>query len=77
VPFPAATLLTSTPTATLVPGCQEVAGRQCASLLLIQFQDPACCGVDVTVIRFSKVALSFTGTSKWTMTGMATPTVEP
>ena len=37
---------------------------------------PGLLRVDVTVIRFSKVALSFTGTSKWTITGMAMPTVE-
>ena len=32
-------------------------------------------GTDLTVIFFSKAALSFTGTSNRTMTGMATPTV--
>ena len=77
MPSPAGTLLTSMSTLTSVPAFQYVFGRQCASLSLIQCHEPRCAGVDVTSMCFSKAALSVTGTSKVTITGMPTPTVSP
>ena len=69
--------MTSTSTLTLEPAFQYVLGRQCASVELTQRQEPACFGVAVTVMCFSNAALSVTGRSKVTMTGMPTPTVSP
>ena len=60
-----------------LPAFQYVLGRQCASVSLSQCQVPACAGVEVTVMCFSNAALSVTGTSKVTITGMPTPTVSP
>jgi hypothetical protein len=51
--------------------------RQCASVSLSQCQVPGWLGVELTVMCFSMEALSVTGTSKVTMTGMPTPTVSP
>ena len=46
-------------------------------MLLIHDHEPGWAGTDVTVILRWKPALSCTGTSKVTTTGMATPTVVP
>ena len=61
----------------MVPAFQYVLGRQCASFDESQYQEPAWAGVVVTVIFFSKLALSTTGRSKRTTTGMPTPTLPP
>ena len=57
----------------MVPGCQYCLGRQCASREESQYHEPACSGFEVTFIRFSKLALSTTGRSKVTMTGIPMP----
>jgi len=44
---------------------------------LSQCHEPAWAGFAVTVMCFSNDALSVTGTSKVTITGMPTPTVSP
>ncbi len=75
MPLPAGTLLMSTSTATLEPAFQYDLGRQWASVSLIQFQAPGCFGVDSTFMCRSNVALSVTGMSNVTMTGIPTPTV--
>src|SRR6478736_4337059 len=76
-PPPAGTPLRLASTCTLVPAFQYVLGRQCASRELSQYQEPAWAGVAVTVMCFSKLALSTTGRSKRTTTGRPMPTVPP
>ena len=75
MPLPAARLLTSTSTCTLVPDFQYCFGRQCASVSLIQLHEPTVAGLAVTVMCRSNSALFFTGMSNCTITGMPTPTV--
>ena len=47
------------------------------ALSLIQLQVPCWAGADVTCMLRSKAALSVTGMSKVTITGMPMPTVSP
>ena len=58
-------------------GLPVVRGRQCTSESLIQRQAPFWPDEFVTERCFSMAFLSATGTSKRTMTGIPTPTVEP
>src|SRR3954451_13693804 len=70
-------LLMSALTVTSVPAFQYVAGRQCTSESLIQCQAP-CWFEGFRTLRWSSMdALSVTGTSNRTITGMPTPTVSP
>src|SRR4051812_18034421 len=77
IPLPAGTLLMSALTVTLVPARQNFAGRQCTSVSLIQCHAPFCAGCETTFRCFSIDALSVTGTSKRTITGIPMPTVWP
>ena len=62
---------------TWVPAFHISLGRQCTSVLESQPHDPSWAGVEVTVMCFWNAARSVTGTSNFTTTGMATPTVPP
>ncbi|MDT4886142.1 hypothetical protein FQZ97_1224560 [compost metagenome] len=64
-------------TLTLVPAFQYALGRQWATVSLTQRHEPFWAGVAVTFMWRSKLALSLTGRSKVTMTGMPTPTFSP
>jgi hypothetical protein len=64
-------------TLTLEPAFQYAFGRQCATVSLTQRHEPCWTGVVATFMCRSKLALSATGRSKVTITGMPMPTVSP
>src|SRR5689334_693522 len=76
-PLPAGTLSMSAVTVTLVPGCQYVLGRQCTSVLEIQWNAPAWAGTLVTFRCRWIDSWSVTGTSNLMIAGRPTPTVAP